>query len=146
MNLSQLDWKIGILGVLAIAGGGLAIKELLRHKRSQKNHLVLLGDVGGTNIRLQLVTMNEEQEQPEQVIKWETFLVERYASLRAAIKDFLVVDGKTITPCVAVVAVAGPVADNKVIVMANVMKWGTLSGEELGRELRIEHFKLINDF
>ncbi len=30
--------------------------------------------------------------------------------------------------------------------MANVPKWGTLSGDDLGKKLNIHDFKFINDF
>jgi glucokinase len=49
-------------------------------------------------------------------------------------------------PSVAVIAIAGPISNNMMPRMANVPKWGSLSGDELGEKLKIHVFKFINDF
>ena len=41
--------------------------------------------------------------------------------------------------------IAGPVDDNKVS-LANVQKWGILSGNELSKNLNIPDFVFLNDF
>mgnify|MGYP003683776801 CR=1 FL=1 len=48
-------------------------------------------------------------------------------------------------PEVAVIGIAGPVADNK-IRMANVPKFGELDGNKLGQSLKIKNFVFMNDF
>lgn len=48
-------------------------------------------------------------------------------------------------PTVAVIGIAGPISDNTVF-LANVEKWGTLDGEQLGKNLNIPHFIFLNDF
>ncbi len=103
----------------------------------------LLGDVGGTNIRLQLVSVDTSKNTPVSTLKKDTLLVADYDVFQNAIEKFL--EDVTDYPNVATIGIAGPIFDNTVS-LANVEKWGTLSGESLGANLKIPHFKFINDF
>lgn len=106
-------------------------------------HIVLLGDVGGTNIRLELVTVDTTQDTPIETLKKDNLKVEKYDQFQLAIEDFL--NGASAYPEVAVIGMAGPIFDNTVK-LANVEKWGLLAGEDLGVALKIPHFRFINDF
>lgn len=105
--------------------------------------VALLGDIGGTNIRYELVVVNTGKNEPEKTLKKETYLVEKYDVFSDSVKKFL--EDAEFYPNIAVIGMAGPIADNTVA-MANVPKWGTLDGEELSKTLNIAHFRFINDF
>ena len=45
----------------------------------------------------------------------------------------------------AAIGIAGPIMNNTVS-MANVGKWGLIDGNQLGKNLNIPHFQLLNDF
>jgi glucokinase len=103
----------------------------------------LLGDVGGTNIRLELVGVDTTRNAPIATIKKETLNVADFNVFQNAIEKFL--EDVTTYPEVAAIGIAGPIFDNTVS-LANVQKWGTLSGEDLGIKLKIPYFRFINDF
>lgn len=90
-----------------------------------KFHIALLGDIGGTNIRLELVSVDTTKDSPVETIKKDTLKVERYDQFQLAIEVFLA--GSPAYPEVAVMGMAGPIFDNTVK-MANVEKWGLLAG------------------
>ena len=48
-------------------------------------------------------------------------------------------------PKVAAIGIAGPIFNNTVS-MANVGKWGVTDGTQIGKNLNISHFELLNDF
>lgn len=87
--------------------------------------VALLGDIGGTNIRYELVVVNTGKNEPEKTLKKETYLVEKYDVFSDSVKKFL--EDAEFYPNIAVIGMAGPIADNTVA-MANVPKWGTLDG------------------
>lgn len=91
-----------------------------------KLHSVLLGDVGGTNIRLELVLVDTTKDVPVGTIKKDNLLVESFDIFQQAIEKFL--EGVEQYPEVAVIGMAGPIFENTVK-MANAQKWGVLSGE-----------------
>jgi glucokinase len=88
-----------------------------------KVHIVLLGDVGGTNIRLELVTVDTSKDNPLGYIKKDNLKVDHFKEFHHAIEAFL--NGVETYPEVAVIGMAGPVFDNSVS-MANAVKWGLL--------------------
>lgn len=84
-----------------------------------------MGDVGGTNIRLELVLVNVTLTMPNVVVKTAKYQVRNFDKFSDAIKQFL--SGLDVRPSIAVIAIAGAVTDNSVK-MGNVPKWGMLSG------------------
>ena len=110
---------------------------------SEVERYALLGDVGGTNIRLQLVSVDTTKNTPLATLKKETLAVADYDVFQSAIEKFLA--GVEHYPEVASIGIAGPIFDNTVS-LANVEKWKTLSGAQLGTNLKISHFRFINDF
>jgi glucokinase len=107
-------------------------------------HTALIGDVGGTNIRLQLIAIDLKADEPT-VLKEFKYMVKDYDVFQTAIETFL--QGVAIEdyPKVAVIGIAGPISDNRTF-MANVGKWGTLDGHLLSANLKIPHFQFLNDF
>ena len=86
----------------------------------------LLGDIGGTNIRFELVSVDTTKNTPLATLKKETLAVADYDVFQSAIEKFLT--GVEHYPEVASIGIAGPIFDNTVS-LANVEKWKTLSGE-----------------
>lgn len=91
----------------------------------------LIGDIGGTNIRYQLVELSIEEELPLRILKKQEVKVRNYASFQQSVQEFLQNVTLSEYPCVAVIAIAGPVDQNSAI-MSNVPKWGKLEGTAMG--------------
>lgn len=68
---------------------------------------VLLGDIGGTNMRLHFVEVTPGFEQPTKEFKKATLKVEDYPTFEGALTEFL--KDLQVYPRVAVLAIAGPV-------------------------------------
>ncbi|MFZ9034713.1 MAG: glucokinase [Francisellaceae bacterium] len=105
--------------------------------------IVLSGDVGGTNTRLQL-TEHHKKSARQKFVK--TYLAAEYKSLSEIIKQFLQesgIDSSAINA--ACLAVAGPV--KKGSVEFTNLPWGIAESElAQGLKLDIAKVKLINDF
>ena len=70
--------------------------------------------------------------------------VKEYDVFQGAIESFLA-EFKERYPKVAAIGIAGPITSNTVF-LANVGKWGTLDGNQLGKNLNIPSFQFLNDF
>ena len=107
---------------------------------------ILIGDIGGTNIRLQLLKMTKDINIEPINIKSEyksTFL---YSSLENLLKDFISqLDNKN-KPHYAVLGIPGPVEDNQIITLPNIPHWKLENGNILGQTLGIKKFVFLNDF
>ena len=110
----------------------------------EKGRIAMIGDVGGTNIRLELIKVDIDADQPTS-IKEGKFNVEKYDSFQLAVETFLKEVDQSSYPEVAVVGIAGPITNNTVF-MANVGKWGVLDGNQLAINLNIKQFVFLNDF
>ena len=88
----------------------------------------LLGDVGGTNIRLELVLIQPPADEPLERVKKDKIWVKDYETFQGALEHFLAGIPKEKYPEVASIGIAGPVDDNQ-LSMANVPKWGLLNGD-----------------
>jgi len=106
--------------------------------------IALIGDVGGTNIRLQLIAIQLHLNEPE-IIKEEKYKVKDYDIFEDAIRTFLKDIKEADYPKCAAIGIAGPISKNKVS-LANVGKWGVLNGDQLGVNLNITTFQFLNDF
>jgi glucokinase len=105
--------------------------------------VALLGDIGGTNIRLEMVVINSHSNQPTATLSKATYLVADYEVFQDALITFLQTSERH--PVIAVLGVAGPIVNNTVA-MANVPKWQTIDANKLGENLKIKYFSFINDF
>ena len=107
-----------------------------------KNNLynILVGDIGGTNIRLQLLKMSSNINIEPIKIKSEyksTFL---FSSLENLLKDFISHLDEKNKPQFAVLGIPGPVEDNKIITLPNIPHWRLENGDALGKKLGIKKF------
>ena len=107
---------------------------------------VLIGDIGGTNIRLKLIKLTSDINIAPIIIKAEyksTFLFE---SLEYLLKDFISKLAETNKPQFAVLGIPGPVEDNQLITLPNIPHWKLENGDVLGEKLGIKKFIFLNDF
>ena len=107
---------------------------------------VLIGDIGGTNIRLKLLKLTSDINIEPIIIKAEyksTFLFE---SLENLLKDFISKLEEKNKPQFAVLGIPGPVEDNQLITLPNIPHWKLENGDVLGEKLGIKKFIFLNDF
>jgi len=104
----------------------------------------LIGDVGGTNTRLQLISFISTSTKPVE-IKTHFYRTRDQASLSECLNNFLQeFKGTEKYPKNATLAVAGAPYEGKVT-LPNA-EWPTLDEQELEKEFNISPFALINDF
>lgn len=106
---------------------------------SANEDIVLIGDVGGTHVRLALCRAGGlGPSLSESIARYE---VAHFESLTAAVRHYL---GRMhLRPTRAVLAVAGPVAGGEVRVTNN--PW-SISAESIRREFDLHSVRLVNDF
>jgi glucokinase len=108
--------------------------------KGQKLH-VLIGDIGGTNCRLELVDL-----QSEKVVKYIKYVTNDYPSLVEPMSDFLEeFKGTDKWPKFGCLCCAGPVENNAILGMAN-SRWSGFSGQAVGEAVGVKYIKLLNDF
>mmetsp|Transcript_15766 Transcript_15766/g.25689 ORF Transcript_15766/g.25689 Transcript_15766/m.25689 type:complete len:407 (-) Transcript_15766:173-1393(-) len=120
---------------------------------SSQKPMILVGDVGGTNCRLELYAIEQGMVQttgsraPGDLIHAQTYPNEQHGSfldiLKMFLKDAGVPEGDS--PSAACFAMAGPVAKNRVR-FTNLASWGEICGKRLERQLGIPTVRLVNDF
>ncbi len=101
-----------------------------------KEHSVLLADIGGTNARFALMTSRE-------IGVIDHLKVADYPDVTQAISSFLQRRVPSATVDVAVLGVAGPVENNRCIIINS--GW-SIDGAELQRTFGFEAVRLLNDF
>lgn len=99
---------------------------------------VLVGDIGGTNARLQLVKL---EMVGSEVLRNQTYHSASYPSLLAIVQEFLRDEDP---PKAAVLAVAGAIIGNSFDI-TNV-KWASVSTADIEQACGIANVKFINDF
>ena len=110
-----------------------------------KWHIVLVGDIGGTYIRLRLLNMTKSSEQKITILETTKLSTSDFESLELLLKTYLK-NRQDWFPDIAVLGVPGPVQDNTVIKFTNIHHWDSENGEELGHKLKINKFLFLNDF
>ena len=110
--------------------------------------VALIGDVGGTNIRLTLRRLNMQTRTSTEIKELTKIRSQEASTICAAIEQFLqeFQRGSDDWPSVGCVGIAGEVNNNKVDLTANAMHWGMTDGNQIAQELGIEQFLLVNDF
>ncbi|WAS05629.1 glucokinase [Gloeomargaritales cyanobacterium VI4D9] len=98
--------------------------------------VVLVGDIGGTNTRFELLRLAD----PPQVLLVQNYQNDDYPDLGTIGREFL--SQSPVSPDLACLAVAGPVEDNSM----NLTNRGwQVTGSELAVQMGIPHVHLIND-
>jgi len=112
--------------------------------QSKKITYSLIGDIGGTNARLQLISYTKEDEHPTEV-KTAFYRSRDFVSLSECIHKFLEEYKSTEKyPQNATLAVAGAPYEGQVC-LPN-LDWPIIDEAELQKEFQLEPFSLINDF
>lgn len=107
--------------------------------------VALLGDVGGTNIRLTLRQIDIKTRTSTEVKPLMALPSQKYDSFRDAVEDYLKdVDGENL-PTVGVVGIAGEVNGNTVIT-TNCPHWPVNDGDQIAEVFEMKSFQFINDF
>jgi glucokinase len=113
-------------------------------QQAKKITYSLVGDIGGTNARLQLISFSKEDEHPTE-IQSSFYRSRDFASLSECIRKFLAEYKDTEKyPQNATLAVAGAPYEGKVC-LPN-LDWPIIDEAELSKEFQISPFCLINDF
>ena len=143
-NISRHKIEITIITILITS-----IIFILSYKcyfSSPPFYNVLIGDIGGTNIRLKLLKMTKDINIEPKTIKSEyksTFL---YHSLEYLLKDFISKLKPNNKPQFAILGIPGPVENNQLITLPNIPHWNLENGDKLGKKLGIKKFIFLNDF
>jgi len=112
-----------------------------------KNFPILIGDIGGTNVRLSIRKIFLDANIPEEIIDQAKFQSQKYASLESVIEEYLQQFKNTENyPLYAVLGVPGPIKDNVILGLVNIPKWPQASGEEFAKKFGIKQFIFLNDF
>ena len=107
---------------------------------------ILIGDIGGTNIRLKLLRMTKDINIEPLILKSEYKSTFRYESLEILLKDFISQLDSKIKPEYAVLGIPGPVENNQLLTLPNIPHWKLENGDILGQKLGIKKFIFLNDF
>ena len=152
--------KVPVIALAGIAAIGLAVSMSTRGNEEPKKSApapkkekkeydnVIIGDVGGTNTRLQLVRLYHDQAQQhkkETLKQLTVYKSHEHESLTAIIQKFLAEVPKSSKPRIGVVGIAGPVSNNTAFV-TNIPLWPTVDGEAIAELCEMDSFSLINDF
>ena len=144
-QINNINIKI-ILGLIIAIIILVFIIYLYKYFFSPPFYNVLIGDIGGTNIRLKLLKMTKDINIEPITIKSEyksTFLFE---SLEILIKDFISQLDEDNKPQFAILGIPGPVENNQLITLPNIPHWKLENGDLLGKKLGIKKFIFLNDF
>ena len=113
----------------------------------QKYYSVLVGDVGGTNVRLNIRRISKDPKVPHIVINRGKLSTQKYPSLEAALEEYLSTYKNTENyPLYAVIGLPGPIKNNVLLKCANITHWPLVNGDELAKKFGIKQFILLNDF
>ena len=144
-QINNINIKI-ILGLIITIIILVFIIYLYKYFFSPPFYNVLIGDIGGTNIRLKLLKMTKDINIEPITIKSEyksTFLFE---SLEYLLKDFISQLDSDSKPQFAILGIPGPVENNQLITLPNIPHWKLENGDLLGKKLGIKKFIFLNDF
>ena len=144
-QINNINIKI-ILGLIITIIIIVFIIYLYKYFFSPPFYNVLIGDIGGTNIRLKLLKMTKDINIEPITIKSEyksTFLFE---SLEYLLKDFISQLDSDSKPQFAILGIPGPVENNQLITLPNIPHWKLENGDLLGKKLGIKKFIFLNDF
>ena len=113
---------------------------------ASKYYNVLVGDIGGTNIRLRLIKMTKEINHEPEIIKFEHKSTSLYNSFEELLRSFISEINIDDRPQIAVLGIPGPVDNNQLLTLPNIPHWKLENGDRLGEKLGIQKFIFLNDF
>lgn len=122
--------------------------QIVPETQHEMSHNILIGDVGGTNVRLQLVRLFHEDHSCERALTLKDLTVfnpQAEKSFVDCVNKFLVGVPDEDKPSIGVVGIAGAVVNNTVSAV-NISHWGTTDGNDIAMTLGMKKMIFINDF
>ena len=108
---------------------------------------ILVGDVGGTNIRLNIRRISKDINVPHIIINRGKLPSQKYPSLEVAIEEYLSTYKNTENyPIYAVIGLPGPIKNNGNERLANLPHWPPSNGDEYAKKFGLKQFIFLNDF
>jgi glucokinase len=112
-----------------------------------ETYSVLIGDVGGTNVRLDICKISKDINVEPNIINRGKLPTQKYSSLEAAIEEYLSNYKNTDNyPLYAVIGLPGPVKNNEILKFSNITHWPKANGDEYAKKFGIKKFVFLNDF
>ena len=112
-----------------------------------QTYSVLVGDVGGTNIRLNIRRISKDINTPHIIINRGKLTTQKYPSLDAAIEEYLSTYKNTENyPLYAVIGLPGPIKNNEIMKFSNIPHWPSANGDEYAKKFGVKKFIFLNDF
>ena len=112
-----------------------------------QTYSVLVGDVGGTNVRLNIRKISKDINVAHNIINRDKLSSQKYPSLEAAIEEYLSKYKNTDNyPLYAVIGVPGPVKNNEILRFSNITHWPKANGDEYAKKFGVKKFIFLNDF
>ena len=109
-----------------------------------KLYNVLIGDIGGTNIRLRLVEMTKDINIQPIIVKSEYKSTFKFKSLEFLLRDFISGMKDEQKPQFAILGIPGPVEDNQLLTLPNIPHWKLENGDELGKII-VNYLLILKD-
>ena len=111
-----------------------------------KKYSVVIGDIGGTNVRLSLLRMSKDPNVPYEKLRKDKVSTKDYPSLEELFKKYLSKIRKEDYPLYAVIGIAGPIKNNEVYHLENIPHWPSANGDDFAKKFNIKKFLFLNDF
>ena len=112
-----------------------------------KSYPVLIGDIGGTNVRLGIIRITKDEKTPSEKIEKEKLSTQKYPSLEAALEEFLNKFKNTENyPQYGVIGIPGPIKNNEILHLPNIPHWPKANGDDLSKKLNMKKIVFLNDF
>ena len=113
---------------------------------TDKRYPVLIADIGGTNVRLSLLSMSKDKNVPPKEIDTSKLSSADSSSLQDLIKKYLSKVKPEDYPLYAVIGIAGPVNNNEVLSITNIPHWPRFNGDDLAKVFNFKQCVILNDF
>lgn len=120
--------------------------SLFSNTQKRQSSITIIADIGGTNSRFQLIEVDTTMIEPK-IIYSKKYFSQEFETFSSLFQQFLS-DSFSVShtyPNNAVIAIAGPVRNNKVT-PSNLKKWGELNGNDLVKEFSLQSCIFLNDF
>jgi glucokinase len=125
----------------------MQINIIKKKEKMSETFSILVGDIGGTNIRLNIRRISKDINAPHNVINRSKLSSQKYPSLEVAIEEYLTPYKNTENyPIYAVIGLPGPIKNNSVERLANLPNWPSASGDEYAKKFGLKKFIFLNDF
>ena len=112
-----------------------------------KSYPILIGDVGGTNVRLGIIKISKDENIAFEKIERGNLSTQKYSSLEAALEEFLNKFKNTENyPQYAVIGIPGPIKNNEIISLPNIPHWPKAKGDDIAKKFNMKKFVFLNDF